>query len=229
MARVFDRYMVQVGVGTNRKLRRLPVAQRWAYVAGVLSLAAQSPIRGALLIADGEPVTDLDVAEEATISVKDARAAMESLRKLGMLDRDAEGVEWVHDWDALNPDPKASDSPEATRERKRKERQRKRGHTSVTPASRVTPVQRHAPEEEVEGKSDPPSPPTGGRERDHQAFAEQMEAWARDNFPTANPRLVSALASRLRAQGVAPSAATMREYAAAHPQWSLGIQEAQAA
>ena len=201
MSRGFDRYMVQVGVGTNRKLRRLPVVQRWAYVAGVLSLAAQSPIRGALLIADGEPVTEQDVAEEATIPLRDAKAALASLRRLGMLDRDSDGVEWVHDWDALNPDPKPSDSPEATRERKRKERARKQaerngGHANVTDESRVTPPAGHAPEVEEEGKSDPPNPPlrggsdfpvppAGGRARERSAFNVRCATLAAELFPTA--------------------------------------------
>jgi hypothetical protein len=161
VGRQFDRYMVQIGIGTNRKLRRIPVAQRWAYVAGVLSLAAQSPMRGALLIADGEPVTDTDLAEEATIPVKDARAALASFRRLGMLEKDDQGVEWVHDWDSLNRDPKPSDSPEETRERKRRQRARERGSRSESetapPPPRDTPAavtrdseESHDPEVEVE-------------------------------------------------------------------------------
>lgn len=124
MSAVFDRFMVANNIGTNRKLRRLPVAQRWIYVAGVLALASQSPIRGALLITDGELVTPEDLAEEATVKVSEAKAALESFRRLGMLDRDEHGVEWVHDWDTLNPSPKPSDSPEATRARKREQRAR---------------------------------------------------------------------------------------------------------
>jgi hypothetical protein len=152
----FDRFMVQVGIGTNRKLRRLPAVQRWAYVAGVLSLAAQSPMRGSMLIHDGEHATAQDVAEEATISLRDAGKALEAFRRFGMLERDEQGVEWVHDWDRLNPEPKPSDSPDATRERKRRERARQRlaagRHASVTRDMGVTSRGSHAPEEEGEGE-----------------------------------------------------------------------------
>ena len=58
MSAKFDRFMVVNDIGTGRKLRRLPVVQRWTYVAGVLAIASQSPIRGALLIHDGEPGDD---------------------------------------------------------------------------------------------------------------------------------------------------------------------------
>lgn len=149
MSRTFNRFMVADDIGTNRKLRRLPVAERWVYVAGVLALAAQSPIRGALLISDGEPVTDQDVAMQATVPVKTARSAMDALRGLGMLERDKDGIEWVHDWELMNKDPKPSDAPEATRERKRRQRQKSRG---VTRDTRGGSRGNHAPEVEGEGE-----------------------------------------------------------------------------
>jgi hypothetical protein len=184
----FDRYMLQVGIGTNRKLRRLPVAQRWAFVAGVLSLAAQSPMRGSMLISDDEPVTPEDVAAEATIPLKDAKATLASLRRLGMLERDEHGIEWVHDWDKLNPDPKPSDSPVATRERKRRQRAKARGHADVT--RDVTPrgardiAKCHAPEVE-EKKKNPPKAPQGGRTRDKTAYAEEVAEYAAYLLPDA--------------------------------------------
>ena len=122
MSRAFSKFMVDVGIGTNRKLRRLPVGERWVYVAGVLAIAAQSPVRGSLLITDGEPATVADIAAEATVPTRLARQAIESLTRLGMLQLDEYGVFWVHDWDKVNPEPKPSDSPVATRERKRKQR-----------------------------------------------------------------------------------------------------------
>lgn len=183
MSRKFDRFMVHIGIGTNRKLRRLPAVQRWVYVAGVLSLAAQSPIRGALLIADGEPATAEDIAEEATVPVKDARAALASLRRLGMLDRDSDGVEWVHDWDRLNPDPKPSDSPEAARERKRQQRKRERpSHADVTRDrgrdNSVTSRESHAPEVEGGSKKErnPPVPPLRGGDQRRKAARDE---WVR--------------------------------------------------
>ena len=104
MSATFDKFMVSNSIGTNRKLRRLPVAQRWVYVAGVLALASQSPIRGALLITDGEHVTAEDVAAEATVKVSEARAALTSLRYYGMLLLDEHGVDWLPDWEEC-PNP----------------------------------------------------------------------------------------------------------------------------
>lgn len=153
MSAVFDRFMVSNSIGTNRKLRRLPVTQRWVYVAGVLALASQSPIRGALLITDGEPVTAEDLAEEATVKLADARAALESFRRLGMLDRDDHGIEWVHDWDTMNPSPKPSDSPDATRARKRAQRERDKAARNGVTSRAGHAMSRREVEGEVEGKA----------------------------------------------------------------------------
>lgn len=248
MSQPFDRFMVAVDVGTNRKLRRLPVAQRWVYVAGVLALAAQSPWRGALLIALDEPATDDDVALQATVPVKDARAALTALRGLGMLERDEDGVEWVRDWDKMNPEPRASDSAEATRERKRLQRERARqaaasraGHADVTrdpqaeSRDTVRDVTRdlavgHGPEVEVEVEEEeqPPLPPEGGRARDRSTWEAEMVAWSQRHFPGVNADLVKALAGWLRGRGAPLTAAAMRAYAAEHEQWSdvLAVEEA---
>lgn len=156
MSAVFDRFMVANGIGTNRKLRRLPVEQRWAYVAGVLALASQSPIRGALLITDGEPVTAQDIAHEATIKPAQAAAALASFRKLGMLERDEHGIEWVHDWDRLNPSPKPSDSPDATRARKRDQRARDKAASGGVTSHPSHAMSRREVEEE--GKTQRNSP-----------------------------------------------------------------------
>jgi hypothetical protein len=118
--------MVSQKIGSDRKIRRLEAGQRWAFIAGVLALAAQSPERGRLLIAEGIAVTDADVAEEAGVSVPVARAALKKLRELGVVTRDDDGFELVTSWPTWQPDPKPSDSREAWRERKRLERGRKR-------------------------------------------------------------------------------------------------------
>lgn len=180
MSRQFDRFMVDVAIGTNRKLRRLPVVERWVYVAGVLSIAAQSPMRGALLITDGEAATASDIAAQATVPVRHARSTLASLTRLGMLDEDAEGVLWVHDWDKINPEPKPSDSPAATRERKRRQREAQRQSVSVTRDLGVTPPQSHAPEVEggkLEVGSTPQPPQAGGRQRTRLAFDEEVKTY----------------------------------------------------
>lgn len=231
MSAVFDRFMVSNSIGTNRKLRRLPVVQRWTYVAGILALASQSPIRGTLLITDGEPVTAEDLAEEATVKVADARAALESFRKLGMLDRDEHGIEWVHDWDVMNKDPKPSDSPDATRARKRAQRERDKAARGG-----VTSRGCHAPEEEEEGEVEtPPAPqggngavaplkPKGNRKSDHSSYLAEMDAWCGEHFPSGEPDAVSAAVSWLQPRTDHPvTVDDVRALCASNPVWSAQL------
>lgn len=213
----FDRFMVANAIGTNRKLRRLPVAQRWVYVAGVLAIASQSPLRGALLIADDEPATAEDIAQEATVKVADARAALSSFRKLGMLEVDENGIEWVHDWDAMNPSPKPSDTPAAARERKRRQRDRERG---AKRDNGVTSRDCHAPEVEVEEQQPPQPPASGGsnalrvvdefapakpatkRRTDIAEYDAAIAEWTARHFPNStDPRGVAAIVTDASAAG----------------------------
>lgn len=222
MTQPFDKFFVQVGIGTNRKLRRLPVAQRWTFVAGVLALAAQSPMRGALLIADGHPVTAEDVAAEASVTLQQARAALRALRELGMIEQDDDGIEWVHDWDKLNPDPRPSDSPEATRERKRRERDRRRNPNSHAHVTRDTPVtsrpseprdisESHDPEEEEKVEAPPSIPPLrGGRQRDRQSAEREMADFAAKHFPGVASGLIDYHAARLRSFDIPATVAALR-------------------
>lgn len=81
----------------DRKLRRLPPAQRWVWIA-VLSLSCQSPRRGRLLLAEGEPATIDDVADEAAVPKAQARQAMAAFERLGMVATDEDA--WiVPKWD----------------------------------------------------------------------------------------------------------------------------------
>lgn len=241
MSAVFDRFMCANSIGTNRKLRRLPVAQRWTYVAGVLALASQSPIRGALLITDGEPVTAEDVAQEATVSLTVAKAALESFRKLGMLDRDEHGVEWVHDWDKLNPSPKPSDSPDATRARKRDQRARDkaaRGGVTSRPGHAMS-----RGEVEGEGKTTtPPNPlrgdsstvapvkPKGNRRGEHDKYRALMDSWSGEHFPGAEPEAVGAAVSWLQPRTNRPvTAEDVRSLCTSNPVWAAQLGQEAAA
>ena len=246
MSARFDRFMVSNSIGTNRKLRRLPVAQRWVYVAGVLALASQSPIRGALLITDGEPVTAEDIAQEATVKVSEARAALASFRRFGMLDTDAHGVEWVHDWDAMNRDPKPSDSPEARRARKRAQRDREQRDRHADVTRDITDC--HTPEGEVEGEEQhPPNPPLrgghsddpfpsrpdGNRKRDSDDHKAAVDDWVYRHFPDSEPGAVvgavSWLGTRNGITEVTPDA--LRRFAATSDTWAepLGLSSKEAA
>jgi hypothetical protein len=124
VSRGYDCILLYTKIGSDRKLRRLAPDQRWAFVAGVLSLAAQSPDRGRLLVAEGMPVTEEDIAEEAGVSIDVARSTLAKLRELGIVVTDEDGVQAPGKWETWQPRPRPSESREATRERQRRKRER---------------------------------------------------------------------------------------------------------
>jgi DNA-binding transcriptional regulator YhcF (GntR family) len=140
-SRKFDRFMVDVNIGTNRKLRRLTPAERWCHVAGVLAVAAHAPIRGCLLVGDHDPVPR-DYAEQAGVTVAVATATLAKLRDLGIVEYDGEqGCERIHDWDDHNPAPRG-DPTAAERQRRHREKHQTRyitpSHAAVTARDTVT-------------------------------------------------------------------------------------------
>lgn len=229
--RAFDRFMLHIGVGRAPKLRRLTPQERWALVAGAWALAAESPVRGALLIAEGVPVETRDVADAAGVSRKVAQSALDKSRELSLIET-IDGVEWVHDWHDYNPDPRPSDSPEAVAERKRRQRERERerqereGHDPpVTEMSRVTegdvtPGSRREGKEK--GKSEPdgsdttsskePSSPTSQRQ---QTASKGQTGRASDREETAEiTGLCNLLADLIERNGSkAPTPAQRRSWA----------------
>ncbi len=140
----FDRIMVSIDIGASRTMRRLTHAERWTFVAGILALAARSPIRGALLIARGEPADLEDIAEQAGVSKAVATSARHKLIQLDVLEWDEElGAYIVVNWSTYQREPKASDSREAWRERKQKQRDNanvSRGDVTRDSHAVVTPI-----------------------------------------------------------------------------------------
>lgn len=133
----FDRFMVDVHVGTSRKLRRLTAVERLCHIAGVLAIAAQAPIRGRLLVGN-EEATDEDYAETAGVSVGVARSTAEKLRAIGVIVPDEENhCERIHDWEHYNPEPKRDDTA-AERMRRYRERRNDRNDSPVTVRNAVT-------------------------------------------------------------------------------------------
>jgi N-terminal phage replisome organiser (Phage_rep_org_N) len=133
--RGFDSMLVEIKLGGNRKFRRLSPPERWCAVFGVWAIAAQSPVRGTLLIAEGVAAVDEDFAAEADVTVAVARSTLAKMRELRMLEQDEDGVECVHDWDKHQPEPRPSETPEERRRRKREQRERERspaGYDDVT-------------------------------------------------------------------------------------------------
>lgn len=106
--RNYDRYMVVIGMGRNRKFVPLTDSEFRAHAVGVLSLAAQAPIRGYFLVGDQEPTPE-EVANEAggKVTPRVARSAIAKLKDRGVLEFDEEMRAWrIHDWDDVNPTPK---------------------------------------------------------------------------------------------------------------------------
>ena len=70
------------------KLRRLPPAQRWLWVA-VLAAARQSPVPGVLMLSERCPLTVADLADYASMRVKDVEAGMAAMDELGLTEFDS--------------------------------------------------------------------------------------------------------------------------------------------
>lgn len=164
----FDRFMVDLEVGHNLKLSDLTPGERYVFLAGVLPIAAKSPIRGALMIGKS-PATAAHVARQAETTVKMAGAALEKLRAADMLELDPDlGAEWVHDFEDWNPPPKRDNT---AAERQRRHRENARKSANVTSVSRRDSHDGHArdvenvtPTEEKR-KEETPLPPDGGTKR----------------------------------------------------------------
>jgi hypothetical protein len=118
--------MVSYGIGGDVDLALVPEGQRWVWVAGVLALAAASPIRGHLLNRNTEPINSADIAAAAGAKRAIVLKALDHFRSRELIVRDDElGCEWVPNFKLYNPDPKAS-STEGERLRKREQRARDR-------------------------------------------------------------------------------------------------------
>ena len=132
--RKFTKYFLVIGAGRNAKFARLNDSERCAHFLGVLSIAAQSPIRGYLLVGE-EEAGAAEVASEAGVSEKVAASAIQKLAARGVLLRDEDHDCWrVHDWDDVNPPPK-TDKTAAERQRRRRDKVKssRNGHTGITP------------------------------------------------------------------------------------------------
>jgi len=127
----FDRYMVKVGAGRHAKFARFTDGERVAYFLGVLSIAAQSPIRGYLLVGD-HAADHTEIAQEAAVSKRTAQSTIDKLKKVGVLEHDDELGAWrVHDWSDVNPEPK-KDATATERQRRHRDRLRAARNGGVT-------------------------------------------------------------------------------------------------
>jgi hypothetical protein len=185
--RKFDRYMVAIGAGRHVKFRRLTVPERYAFFMGVLSVAAQAPVRGCLLVGSLNAEA-ADIAAEADVPEKVAQSALAKLRQIGVVYHDdALGCERVHDFEEQwNPAPK-HDPTNAERQRRHRAKLTAGRNGTVTPDSNaaVTPPE---VEGEVEEKK-PPQPPAERGEPGHIQVASPGKGLRANGT---NPRAVAA-------------------------------------
>lgn len=154
--RGFDRFMIDLEIGRNLKLRPLTDGEWRAFVAGVLPIAAKSPIRGCLLIGDRRAEPD-DVAAQAGVKLPAARSALRKLRQVSIVFHDNEfDCDRVHDFEDWNPAPKkdatAAERQARRRSRLKAERDDRDADRDVTPVSRRDTRDGHTTEVEEEGK-----------------------------------------------------------------------------
>lgn len=157
----FDRFMVHVDVGTDEKLAQLTDVERLCHIAGVLAVAAKSPVRGRLLVGDRE-ATPREIAKRSDVSVRVARSTMDKLIDVGVLTRDDDLDCWrVHNWERFNPDPKQDRTNAERQARYRAKRVTLRNAPSNAPHNGQSNGAVTPPEVEVEVEH-PPKPPQGG-------------------------------------------------------------------
>jgi len=133
LSKRMDWFRLYSEIRRDPKIRRLTPEERWLWVA-VLCIASDSPKRGYLLISDDFPYEAIDIADEAALPVDVTEKGLDKLIRFGLLERDENGTYYVPKWDERQYD-NPSDTPEATRERKRRSRERKK---SEQDASRVS-------------------------------------------------------------------------------------------
>lgn len=226
--RKFDRFMVDVNVGTNRKLRRLNPQERWCALAGVFAIAAVSPIRGALLIADG-PAEAVDYAEQAGVSLPIANATLKKLRNMGVVyEADDGDFERVHDFEDWNPAPR-NDPTAAERMRRYRERLARNG-SRVTERNDRNVTERNGDgvtpgrEEKVEEKT-PPNPPRGERQRDKDQYREQLVEYVAPiclEYPDTPPAIVAQVVEQAIRWGKARTTADVLAFCDRHEQLTRG-------
>lgn len=132
--RGFPSFMTDNEIGRNLKLLRMTVPERWTYLAGILAIAAKSPDRGALLIAEGIAATASDVAAQASVPVRVAKSTLARAREMGMLYVE-DGVERVHDFEEMNPAPKRDETNAERQARYRARRNAERNAVSNGPVT----------------------------------------------------------------------------------------------
>lgn len=121
----YDRFMVHVDIGTEEKFATLTDSEFRCHVAGILPIAAKSPVRGHLIVGDVE-AQPVHIARRAggKVTERVVRSTIAKLAEVGVLVREDELGCWrVHNFDVHNPPPK-KDPTAAERARRYREKNR---------------------------------------------------------------------------------------------------------
>lgn len=104
----FEYFMLKNKIGNDVLLRRrFAVEERWCYVAGILGLAADSPVRGWLFVADQVAAEIADLGEAAGVPLRVAERTVEKAMRYGLIEQDAEfDCYWVPNFEKHNPQPR---------------------------------------------------------------------------------------------------------------------------
>lgn len=156
MARKNPWFRLYTEMVKDRKIRRLDVAHRWLWIA-VLTAASESPHPGLLLLTDGHPLDAHDLADIASLPLKDVRCGLQMLEQRGMVVIES-GVWSVPKWgERQYRSDTSTERVKAFRERQ----ERADGTAHETAVKRSNPVTGNAPEAETEAETDvtPPTPP----------------------------------------------------------------------
>jgi hypothetical protein len=169
--RDFESIMLSTRATLSLTTRRLSDGEFRAMI-GMLCLAGDSQERGLLLVG-GTAASVAEIADFAKCKAAAARSAITKLIEMETLERLEDGTLAFTNWDRFQPAPKASDTPEARRDRKARSRA---SHANVTRdiGPDVTPLSRDPfagaiVRREEEGKRTTPKPPPG--------VSEVWDAW----------------------------------------------------
>lgn len=132
------------------KLRRMPPAHRWVWVA-VLAAARASCVPGDVLVSEKQPMTSHDLADFASVPVREVNKALAAFEAAGMVTREDAGHWRVTHWHDRQYE--SDDVTERTRKHRSRERSHERDRNVPTPFPGTPP--------ETETDTDTPPTPTG--------------------------------------------------------------------
>lgn len=218
----FDYFMLHHGAGTEEKFATLTDGEFRAHIAGVLAVAAKSPIRGYLLVGEIE-AQPVHVARKAGVTERVAKSAIRKLREVGVLVRDAEVGAWrVHNWEqhqSERRDPTAAKRAAEYRARRAADSRSSRDASRDDHGEITSPItdESRSPSREARGRA--PGLPEGVEEEVEETPPQPLASeGSRERDPLSVKRAERARAGSRRRVDLQALAAEEQAQAAAHLQ-----------